>query len=96
MAALAYVLPPLSGLIAYFAGATPRMRLHGLQSVLFGVALPPALSAAAAWTPGATQAVAVLGALAWLAFLGGSAAGKDPGVPVLARRLAALAASPPR
>jgi uncharacterized membrane protein len=96
VAALAYVLPPVSGLVAYFAASTVRVRWHGLQAVLLGLLWPAALYAGAAVTPGATQAVAALGTLVWLLFLVGSAVGRDPRWPVAGEWLRHLASSSPR
>ena len=96
MAALAYLLPPLSGLVAYFSSGSERVRWHGLQSVLVGVAWPVALFGAALLSPGVTQAVALLGTLVWLTFLLGAAVGRDPALPGAGSRLRALAQEPPR
>ncbi|CAN5565188.1 hypothetical protein BH24ACT26_BH24ACT26_00770 [soil metagenome] len=95
MAALAYVFPPLSGLVAYLAGATQRTRFHGLQSVLLGVLWPLGLYIGALVSPGVTQAAAAAGALVWLAFLVGAAVGRDPRWPLLGRALKAMAESRP-
>ncbi|MGH3239363.1 MAG: hypothetical protein ACRDNL_03230 [Spirillospora sp.] len=81
MAALAYLLPPLSGLLAYLRGARERTRFHGLQSVAFGAAWPLALYAGAAITPGASQAVFGAGILVWAVLLVGTALGRDPRLP---------------
>ena len=96
MAALAYLFPPVTGLIAYFAGSDARIRFHGLQSVLLGVLWPAAMYAGSAVTPGAAQVAGLTGALAWLSFLVGAALGRDPGWPLAAGWLRAAAAKPPR
>lgn len=95
MAALAYVLLPVSGLVAYVRGSTVRVRAHGLQAIVFGATWPAALYAAAAASPGVTQAVLVVGAALWVVLVVGSAAGRDPFVPGLRRVLWAAATSSP-
>ena len=96
MAALAYVLPPLSGLVAYLSGGSERIRWHGLQSVLLGVIWPVALFGAALLTPGVTQIVWLIGAVAWLTLLLGAAVGRDPRLPAVGARLRAWAQDAPR
>jgi uncharacterized membrane protein len=95
MAALAYVLLPLSGLIAYALGSSPRVRLHGLQAIVFGAAWPAALFTASLISERATQVVFGLGALTWIALLVLTAAGRDPGLPGLRGLLGRIAVSPP-
>jgi hypothetical protein len=95
MAALAYVLLPLSGLIAYAVGSSPRMRLHGLQAIVFGAAWPATLFVASWISARATQVVFALGAVAWIALLVLTAAGRDPGLPGLRGLLERAAVSPP-
>ena len=80
MAALSYLFPPLSGLIAYFKSSTARGRFHGLQAALFGLLWPAALYGAGAIGPGAVQIAFFVGAGLWL-LLGATAFGKDPCVP---------------
>ena len=96
MAALAYLLPPVTGLAAYLGGRDERVRFHGLQSIVLGTLWPTAMIAASWVTPGATQVAGALGALAWAMFLGGAALGRDPRWPLAGRALRALAADPPR
>jgi uncharacterized membrane protein len=96
VAGLAYLLPPLSGLVAYLMAGTGRIRWHGLQSVVLGVVWPAALYAGSATSPGVTQAAAVGGLGVWLFFLVGAAAGRNPRWPVAGRWLRALAAESPR
>jgi uncharacterized membrane protein len=88
MAALAYVLLPFSGLIAYFLGGTSRVRFHGLQAVILGVVWPVLLYACSAVAAVATQVVFVAGACVWLLFVVGAAAGKDPRLPLIGRACA--------
>ena len=96
VAALAYVLPPLSGLVAYLSSDSQRTRWHGLQSVLLGVAWPVALFGGALVSPGVTQVVWLVGALSWLTLLLGAAIGRDPRLPGVGTRLRALAEDAPR
>ena len=95
MAALAYVLPPVSGLIAYFNSSSARARLHGLQSIAFGFLWPAALYACSALTPGATQVAFIVGAATWLLLFAVTALGRDPRVPGTGRVLERWAAEPP-
>lgn len=95
MAALAYLLPPLSGLVAYFSRGDARLRFHGLQSVVLGVAWPAALYLASALSPDATIFALLLGTGAWLVLLFGAALGKDPRLPG-GRFLQSAAAEDPR
>ena len=96
MAALAYLLPPISGLVAYFAASSERVRLHGFQSVLFGVLWPAALYGGSAISAGATQAVFFAGLALWLALFALTLFGLNPRVPGTGALLSRLTASPPR
>ncbi len=80
MAGLAYLLLPVTGLLAYFGGRG-RTRLHGGQAVVLGVLWPAVLYACSAWTPSATQVAFVAGTVLWLGFLIAAAAGRDPKLP---------------
>lgn len=88
MAALAYVLLPLSGLVAYSMGTSSRVRFHGLQAIVLGLAWPLLLYAASALAPIATQIVFALGGLLWLWLVVASALGRDPALPLVGRPLA--------
>jgi uncharacterized membrane protein len=79
MAALAYVLLPVSGLLAYFNGASPRMRFHGLQAILLGLLWPVALYGGSAVSPTATRAIAAGGGGLWIVLMITAALGKDVG-----------------
>ena len=81
MAALAYLLPPLTGLLAFGLGAEARVRRHGLQSVAFGVLWPATIYAAARVGAAGTRAAFALGALTWLALLISTALGRDLWLP---------------
>ena len=96
MAVLAYLLPPLSGLLVYLKGSSVRHRFHGLQSVLLGLLWPVALYAASWIPPGATQFVFVAGALIWVVLVAAAAAGRDPALPGGRRLLTRLAHDSPR
>ena len=81
MAALSYLLLPISGLLALALGSEPRTRFHGLQAIVFGLLWALALYAGAATSPAVTKGVFAAGALGWLVLLIGTAAGKDPRLP---------------
>ena len=87
MAALAYLLPPLSGLIAYLFAADARVRFHGLQAIVFGAAWPALVYIGAILSPLFTRAAFGFGALVWIALLVATALGSDIGLPGLAARL---------
>ncbi|MDQ3662341.1 MAG: hypothetical protein M3454_15055 [Actinomycetota bacterium] len=95
MAALSYLLPPVTGLLAYLLGSAERTRRHGLQSVAFGLLWPVALYGAAALSPGAAQAAFAVGGLVWVSLLLTTAVGLDLHVPGTARWLGAAAAESP-
>jgi uncharacterized membrane protein len=96
VAALAYVLLPVSGLAAYLTGRSPRVRFHGLQAVTLGLAWPVALYACTYVTPGATQVCALVGAVVWLGFLLATALGLDPRIPLAGRYLEEAARDDPK
>lgn len=83
MAALAYVLLPLSGMLAFFSQTEARVRFHGAQAVSLGLIWPLALYACSAVTPTASQIVFVLGAGLWLALIVTTAAGRDLRLPLV-------------
>jgi len=89
MAALAYLLPPLSGLLVYSMGRDQRARFHGLQAVVFGFLWPAAIYVGSLAGPTGTRVVFALGALVWIALLGMTALGRDPRLPG-GRRLRSL------
>jgi uncharacterized membrane protein len=96
MAALAYLLPPLTGLVAYLGGSTPRARFHGLQAILFGVVWPVLLYVVSYVSPVATQVVFVVGVVFWAFSLAVTALGRDLRVPGLRAALERAAWSGPR
>ena len=81
MAALAYLLPPLSGLLVYSMDRDQRARFHGLQAVVFGFLWPAAIYAGSLAGPTGTRIVFAVGALIWVAFFGATALGRDPRLP---------------
>ena len=83
MAALAYVLLPLSGMLAFFSQTEARVRFHGAQAVSLGLIWPLALYACSALAPTATQIAFVLGAGLWIALIVTTAAGRDLRLPVV-------------
>ena len=89
MAALAYLLPPLSGLLVYSMGRDQRARFHGLQAVVFGFLWPAAIYVGSLAGPTGTRVVFALGALVWIALIGMTALGRDPRLPG-GRRLRSL------
>lgn len=92
MAALAYVLLPVTGLVAYLTGRDRRIRAHGLQAIVIGLLWPSSLYVAALGPAVAVQAAFGLWAVVWLAFLGATALGRDPKLPFVGARLFVLAA----
>lgn len=96
MAALAYVLLPVSGLVAYLKGASQRLRFHGLQAIFIGLIWPLALYACTYLSPGATQACFAVGGVVWLGFLAAAAFGADPRIPLVGAALQRAALADPR
>lgn len=87
MAGLAYLLLPLTGLAAFLAGGSARLRFHGLQAIVFGTAWAALLYLASALSASATLAVGAAGALLWLVLGVGAALGADPALPGVGRFL---------
>ncbi len=96
MTGFAYLFPPLTGLIAFFAGAKERTRWHGLQSVVLGSIWPAGLYAGAFVSPVATQLAGVLGAAAWLTLGFATAIGRDPSIPLVGPILRSWAQADPK
>ena len=96
MAALAYLLLPVSGLAAYLKGNSGRIRFHGLQAIALGLAWPAALYGCTFLTPGATQLCALVGAVVWLGFLAATALGMNPRFPFVGKALERAARANPR
>ncbi|MEA2506761.1 MAG: hypothetical protein QOH48_1379 [Actinomycetota bacterium] len=95
MAALAYVLLPISGLVAYLKGSSSRVRFHGLQAIAFG-ALWAVLLYAATWTtPAVTQVIFAAGVLVWLVLILGAIVGRDWHLPLVGAWLESVAQKPP-
>ncbi|HEV3471783.1 MAG TPA: hypothetical protein VG408_01070 [Actinomycetota bacterium] len=90
MAALAYVLLPFSGGLAFLLSGSGRTRSHGLQAIVLGVLWPVLLYAASGLSSVLTWAIAVVGGITWLAFLILTATGRDPKLPVIGDRLFVL------
>jgi uncharacterized membrane protein len=95
VAALAYVLLPITGLIAFLKGSTARIRFHGLQAILFGAAWAVFLYAATWTTPVVTQVVFAAGLLLWMALMVAAAFGRDIVLPIAGGPLRSLAEIPP-
>jgi uncharacterized membrane protein len=96
MAALAYLLLPVSGLMAYLLAEEPQLRTHGLQAITVGALWPAAIFAGSAISPTATRIAFVAGAITWIALLVAAALGMDPRLPLIGRFLERVAAEPPR
>ena len=94
MAALSYLLLPVTGLFAFLKGPSVRVRFHGLQAVVIGLLWPLSLYAASALSRGATQAVFLLGVVVWLGFFVGTLLGRDPRLPGVSRSLGRWARTP--
>ena len=92
-ASLAYLLLPVTGLVAYLKGLEPRTRFHGLQAIVLGLVWPVALYAMALGPPVAVQLTFAVGFLVWLAFLGLTAVGRDPRIPYVGALLERLAST---
>ena len=87
MAALAYLLPPLSGMIAFFGARSERVRTHGAQAVVLGALWPAATYAASLAGAGATRVAFAIGVLVWVALMVATALGLDPTLAWLKGRL---------
>ena len=90
MAALAYLLLPVTGLVAYLTGRDPRTRWHGLQAIALGLVWPIALYVAAVGPALAVRSVFAVGAVTWIGFLIATAFGADPRLPLVGRGLQRL------
>ena len=91
MAAFAYLLLPVTGLVAYLTGRDQRTRTHGLQAISIGLLWPLSLYAASLGPAAAVQIVFAFFTLVWLALLLLTLFGRDPSIPIVGKRLAALA-----
>ena len=91
MAALAYLLLPVSGAAAYLLGNDERTRGHGLQAIFLGLAWPLVLYAASFFSPTVTQVAFVLGIALWGFLLVGTALGRDPKIPFVGASIWRLA-----
>ncbi|MCA1702231.1 MAG: hypothetical protein LC808_02750 [Actinobacteria bacterium] len=88
MAALAYVLLPISGMLAYFSWASSRVRFHGAQAVAVGLAWSVLLYAGSFLSAVLTQVVFVIGILVWLGLIITTALGRDVYLPFIGRACA--------
>lgn len=93
MAAFAYLLLPVTGLIAYLTGRDQRVRTHGLQAIVVGLVWPLCLYAAAFGPAVAVQIAFGVGAVVWLGLLVLTMFGRNPLLPVIGGPLSALAAT---
>ena len=81
MAALAYVLLPLSGVIAFLVGGSRRVRFHGLQAIVVGTVWPLAAYAASTVASVATAVVFAAGGVLWMVLIVTALAGRDLRLP---------------
>jgi len=81
VAALSYLLLPLTGLLALGLGSETRTRFHGLQAIVFGLVWALALYAGSAVSASATKVVFAVGAASWLFLFGATLAGRNPKLP---------------
>jgi uncharacterized membrane protein len=95
MSALAYLIPPITGLFAYLKGSSPRVRLHGLQSVALGILWPSALYVGSWISPTATRVAFIVFAALWMVLIAAAAFGFDPVVPGTRGVLSRATESPP-
>ncbi len=95
MAWMAYLLLPITGLVAYLKGATARVRFHGLQAIVYGFVWP-ASSILVAYLSGAgARVVFSLGGVVWLGLMVATSIGRDPKLPVVAGFLDRVAQESP-
>lgn len=86
-----YLLPPLTGFLAYLRGGDESARFHSLQAVAFGTVLPLVLYGASWVSALATRVAAAAGFALWLVLIVAAARGKTLSLPLigpLARRAA--------
>lgn len=91
MAALSYLLLPVSGLIAFLTAADARVRFHGSQAIALGLVWPLALYGGSLISATVTQVVFALGVVVWASFAVGALVGRDPVLPGLAGILSGAA-----
>ena len=83
MAALAYLLLPVSGAIAYFSSRSARVRFHGLQAIVYGLVWVVVIYGCAQLSTRATQLAFAIGGIGWLALIVGTLIGADPRLPLI-------------
>ncbi|HYI45368.1 MAG TPA: hypothetical protein VE174_07915 [Actinomycetota bacterium] len=81
MAALAYLVPPVSGLIAFLIADRGRVRFHGLQSIVIGTVWPALIYLGAFVSPSLTRIAFFGGASVWVVLLMATALGRDLALP---------------
>jgi uncharacterized membrane protein len=96
MAALAYLLLPVTGLLAYFNSASASVRFHGLQAVFLGLLWPLAIYGFSALSESAGLVAWAGGAVAWLVLMVSTAVGLDLGIPIVGRYLRRAAEQDPK
>lgn len=95
MAWIAYLLLPVTGLLAYLKGRDARTRFHGLQAVVYGFLWPAVLFGATYISAAVTQILFGLGGLLWLALLVTTMLGRDLKLPFISGFLSRAAAEAP-
>jgi uncharacterized membrane protein len=91
MAALAYLLLPVSGTAAFFLGRASRTRFHGAQAIALALVWAALLFGCSAISPTATQIAFVLGGVLWLTLFVSAAIGRDITLPLLGPACARVA-----
>jgi uncharacterized membrane protein len=81
MAAFAYVLLPLTGVIAFLVGSSERVRFHGLQAIALGLVWGVAAYAASAIAAPLTIGVFAIGAIVWAGLIVTTLLGRDLTLP---------------
>lgn len=95
MAALAYLLLPLTGLVVFLCSRSERARFHGLQAITVGFVWAFVLYGASFVSAGATQAVWIAGTFGWIALVVAAAARRDLTLPLIGPALRRAAQARP-
>ncbi len=96
MAALAYLLLPVTGLAAFLFGADARTRFHGVQAILIGLTWPLALYGASIISASLTRVVFAAGTVVWVSAIGLAASGRDLRLPGVSPYLLRISEQDPR
>jgi uncharacterized membrane protein len=93
---IAYLLLPITGVLVFLLSYSERARFHALQSIVFGTAWALLLYAGALIGARVTQAVFILGVLAWLTLIVATWRGRDLRLPLVGGYLEGLAGADSR